>query len=297
MKKCQLLAILLALILMISALPITASAAYYRESVSINVDGTSIDDVDVYLDDDNCVRVSTFEDLLKIFPQELRDTIIAHHDPWDGILVQKYVDKFGYESHLKVSYDNGNYFYYTLYISTSTSKQGNYSPGTDFKHPEFYINGMYTPAFDFYQYLNLDFSQYNTTILSGNRIYLNNDGNTPVEIVVDGHLIHFPDQQPIVMDPDGRAMVPVHTIAEMLGFKVDWDTKQNCTVIIQGENIMHIYPGNTSYLFNGHYYAMDIQPILLNGRTMVPICFVAEAFGYTVDFHSGDVLTVFLNSK
>lgn len=296
MKKQHLFATLLALIIMVSVLPVTASA-YYRESVSINVDGKTISGVDAYLDGDNNVRVSTGDDLLKIFPQELKNKIIAY-DPWYGILVEEYVDTFGYESHLQLSYDNGKYFYYTLYIYTDTTSGrpgGNWDSNIS-QYPEVYINGIYTPMSNIYQYWSIDFSKYQSPVFSGNRIYLNNDGNTPVEVIVDGKLIHFPDQQPIVVNP-GRTMVPVRMIAEMLGFKVDWDTKLNCAVISQGRNTMYIYPGNTSYLFNGKYYTMDVEPVVLNGRTMVPLRFIAEEFGYTVDFQSGDVLTVYLTSQ
>ena len=107
MKKHHLLATLLVLVLIVSALPVTASA-YYRESVSVNVDGETISDINVYLDDDNNVRVSTGDDLLKIFPKELKDIPIAYGD--DGILLEDYIDDFGYESYLRVSYDNGRYF-------------------------------------------------------------------------------------------------------------------------------------------------------------------------------------------
>lgn len=295
MKKHHLLASLLALLLMVSILSVTASA-YYRESVSINVDGNIISDVDAYLDSDDNVRVSTGEDLLKIFPYEIKDVIA--YDPRYGILVEDYVDSFGYESYLRVNYDNGRYFYYTLYIYTDTvnNKPGNNRPGISFYYPEVYINGIYTPMSDIYQYWEIDFSKYNTPIFSGNRVYLNNDGNTPVEVIVDGELIHFPDQQPIVVNP-GHTMIPVHTIATMLGCKVEWNQKLKCAVITQGRNIMYIYPGNTSYLFNGTYYTMDIEPTVLNGRTIVPLRFIAEAFGYVVDFKSGDVLTVYLTSQ
>lgn len=294
MKKHHLLVTFLALILMVSALPMAASA-YYRESVSVNVDGKTISDIDVYLDDDNNVRVSTGDDLLKIFPHELNGVPIAYDD--DGILIEDYIDDFGYESHLRISYDNGKYFYYTLYIYTGKNNNwGNYPPSIDFESPEVYINGIYIPISNIYQYWNIDFSKYNAPVFSGNRIYFNNDGNTPVEVVVDGKLIHFTDQQPIVLKP-GRTMVPVRTIAEMLGCKVEWDQNLNCAVITQGKNTMYIYPGSTSYLFNGKYYTMDVEPIVLNGRTMVPLRFIAEEFGYTVDFQSGEVLTVYLTSR
>ncbi|MCI9245850.1 MAG: hypothetical protein HFJ30_01685 [Clostridia bacterium] len=294
MKKHHLLATLLVLVLIVSALPVTASA-YYRESVSVNVDGETISDINVYLDDDNNVRVSTGDDLLKIFPKELKDIPIAYGD--DGILLEDYIDDFGYESYLRVSYDNGRYFYYTLYIYTDTNNSWeSYPPSTDFRYPEVYINGIYTPMSDIYQYWTIDFSKYKTPIFSGNRIYLNNDGNTPVEIVVDGKLIHFSDQQPIVFNP-GRTMVPVRTVAEMLGCRVEWDQMLNCAVIMQGRTTMYIYPGNTSYLLNGKYYTMDVEPVALNGRIMVPLRFIAEEFGYTVNFQSRYVLTVYLTSQ
>ena len=92
-------------------------------------------------------------------------------------------------------------------------------------------------------------------------------------------------------------MVPVRMIAEMLGCKVDWDDTQRCAIIAQGKNAMYIYPGSTSYLFNGKYYDMDVSSVLLGGRTMVPLRFIAERFGYKVDFQSGDVLTVTLSKQ
>lgn len=296
MKTQHLFTTLLALIIMVSFLPITSSANY-REVVSVNVNGNVISGIDAYLDDNNHVRVSTGDDLLKIFPQELKGEIIAF-DPWDGILVEEYVNIFGYESYLRLSYDNGKNFYYTFYIYTDSvgDKPGSNFPGVGFPYPEVYINGVYTPMSNIYQYWSIDFSQYQAPIFSGNRIYLNSDGHSPVEIVVDGKLVSFPDQQPIVIEP-GITMVPIHTIASMLGFNVSWDAKLNCAIISQGKNTMYIYPRNTSYLFNGKYYTMTAEPLVLNGRTMVPLRFIAEAFGYTVDFQSGDVLTVSLTSQ
>lgn len=297
MKKHHLLATLLALVLMVSALPMTASATAITivpgaNSVLINVDGSFVSDVHAYLDSNSDVRVPTGEDLLKIFPKELKDTVIAY-DPSAGILVKDYINSFGYDYSLLRDYYASHQSVYTLYIYTG--KNGN-SPGSNLEYPEVYFNGIYTPMSTIYQYWNIDFSKYKSIVFSGNRVYLNNDGNTPVEVIVDGKLIHFPDQQPIVMSP-GRTMVPIRMIAEMLGCKVDWDGAQRCAVITQGKNTMYIYPGSTSYVFNGKYYDMDVTPVLLNNRTMVPLRFIAERFGYKVDFQSGDVFTVTLSKQ
>lgn len=301
MKKQHLLAVLLAFALMFSALPMTASAyttttVQVPSIVRINVDGSFISNTDAYLDSNGDVRVPTGEDLLKIFPKELKDTVIAY-DPSTGILVKDYINRFGYDYRLLRDYYTTYQSGYTLYISTNKiTNWPNYFPGTNLEYVKVYINGMYTPLSSPYFYWNLDLSKYQPPIFSGNRVYLNNDGNAPVEVIVDGKLIDFPDQQPIVMKP-GRTMVPVRMIAEMLGCKVDWDDTQRCAIIAQGKNAMYIYPGSTSYLFNGKYYDMDVSSVLLGGRTMVPLRFIAERFGYKVDFQSGDVLTVTLSKQ
>lgn len=294
MKKKHLLATLLVLVLVVSIFSIPTSA-YYRDFVRINVDGSFIYGVSAYLGDDGDVRVSTGEDLLKIFPKELKNTVIAY-DPQEGILVEEYINDFGYDSRLLYDYRNSKYPDYTLYIYTGAinSRPGSNWPGITFEYPEVYINGFYISASKFDQYWNTDFSKYQI-ISSGNRIYLNNDGGTPVEVVVDGELIHFPGQQPIIMK-SGKVMMPIRKIAEMLGFNVDWDAKQNCAIITHGKNTMYIYPGDTRYLFNGKYYTMDIKPVVRNGKTLVSLPFIAERFGYSVDFESDDILTVFLNS-
>lgn len=298
MKKLHLLATLLTLALVISALPVAASA-YYGESVRIVMDGSTISGVDAYLDDNDNVRVSTADDLLKIFPKELEGVPIGYDR--DGILVKDYAYEFGYSFGLR--HDHGtNYSDYTFYIYTgkntgsgSNNILGSNLPNTDFEYPEVYINGMYTPMTSLWEYTHIDFSQYATSVFSGNRIYLNNDGNSPVEVLVNGNLVHFPDQQPIVVNP-GRTMVPVRTIAEMVDCNVDWNSKLKCAEITQGKNIMRIYPGSTTYQFNGKPYQMDVTPFVLNGRTMVPLRFIAEAFGYTVDHYTTNLLTVTLDS-
>ena len=117
MKKRHLLASLLALLFMVSALPITAGA-YYRDTVYVYVDDNIIDDVDAYLDHNGDIRVSSSVDLLGIFPKELNGVVIAY-DPDEGILVEKYIKDFGY------SYEFRNY---NLYIYTGKDSQ---NPGNN----------------------------------------------------------------------------------------------------------------------------------------------------------------------
>ena len=49
--------------------------------------------------------------------------------------------------------------------------------------------------------------------------------------------------------------------------------------------------GETTYTINGHEDEMDVWPFILDGRTMVPVRFVAEAFGLEADWGPKDART------
>ena len=63
--------------------------------------------------------------------------------------------------------------------------------------------------------------------------------------------------------------------------------------------VMWIWVGNTTYYINNVKYTMDVKPFVTNNeRTMVPIRFIGEAFGYDVKWDgSGTVPVVRLSSK
>lgn len=129
-----------------------------------------------------------------------------------------------------------------------------------------------------------------------NRVYLNNDGNTPVEVQLDGKTVTFVDQQPMVVRP-GRTMVPVRTISELVGCSVEYDGEHNRVIIKKDNTKLILWINNVKYWLNGAYHEMDVVPQIINGRTMVPLRFISEAFGYTVEYdNSGTIGVVKLSS-
>jgi hypothetical protein len=42
--------------------------------------------------------------------------------------------------------------------------------------------------------------------------------------------------------------------------------------------------GNTTVMVNGKSYTIDAPPVIVNGRTFVPVRFVAEILGAKVDY-------------
>lgn len=326
MKKRQLLASLLVCLLTVSMLFPTVSAYYYDDPAEVYMDDVRIRGIDAYWDKDGNVRVFSDEDLKKIFGKDLQEGIPIVYNPDEGIVVEEYADRFGY----RCTYRGSN-LYITTYRNDSPSNRPSYPDWTR-QTVTSYVNGMrvYTSSL-YYQdgsvYLNnysdlqmlfpnanlstfglfinswsdtvflSDFAKlygYNYIYHNG-RVYLNNDGNSPVEVVIDGELVDFPDQQPIVIWP-GRTMVPVRTIAEGLGCEVKWNSEKKCAQITKFNSTMYIWPGATRYWLNGRYYDMDVSAFVTNGRTMVPLRFVGEVFGYTVSHYNDGVFTVTLDS-
>ena len=114
---------------------------------------------------------------------------------------------------------------------------------------------------------------------------------TEVTVIVKGENVIF-DQKPVIID--GRTLVPVRYVVEKLGYNVEWDgttqtvyiknsPMQNITV--QGENI--------KVLVNNELIQFDVAPVIINGRTLIPIRAVVEKMGYTVEW-DGDLQVVYI---
>lgn len=83
---------------------------------------------------------------------------------------------------------------------------------------------------------------------------------------------------------NGRTLVPIRFIAEGFGAKVDW-IEETKTVIINLENkniniILQI--GSKIAIVNGEKIILEVAPKIVNGRTFVPLRFIAENFGAEV---------------
>src|SRR5579863_2324146 len=103
-----------------------------------------------------------------------------------------------------------------------------------------------------------------------------------VTIVVNGATISF-DQPPI--ERGGRVFVPLRGVFERLGASVVYDNGMiNATG--NGRNVQ-LKIGSTLATINGETYSSDVAPFLVGARTLVPLRFISEALGATVNYDSG----------
>lgn len=80
---------------------------------------------------------------------------------------------------------------------------------------------------------------------------------------------------------EGRTLVPIRVIADNLGFEVEWIATTK-TVRLTGPHTVQLRLGSSQALVDGRTVTMDVPAQSVQGRTMVPLRFVAQAVGYGV---------------
>ncbi len=112
-------------------------------------------------------------------------------------------------------------------------------------------------------------------------------------IIVDGNLVTFPDQQPVIID--GRTFVPVRGVLETMNKKVEWDEERQAVIISDELITLELVIGSPTMLnavtdpVSGEVFKfeseLDAPPRIINDRTCLPIRAVAEGFGVKVDWN------------
>lgn len=100
------------------------------------------------------------------------------------------------------------------------------------------------------------------------------------DTIVNNNIVKI-DAAPMV-NADWRTMVPFRALAENFGATVEWnETDKTVTATLDGVTVVMTID-STEYTVNGEKKTMDTKPVIVDGRTMVPVRFVAEAFGFKV---------------
>ncbi|WP_336759065.1 CotH kinase family protein [Paenibacillus sp. USHLN196] len=103
-----------------------------------------------------------------------------------------------------------------------------------------------------------------------------------ITVTLDGKSIIFPDQDPL--QQSGRVMVPLNAILEAMGAEVTWDkTAKTVTAILNDQSLV-LKIGSSTASVNGETLEMDTPAIIQNSRTLVPVRFISEGLGLTVDW-------------
>ena len=109
---------------------------------------------------------------------------------------------------------------------------------------------------------------------------------------VNGHIRTLEENnyfyKPII--ESGRALVPIRVVAESMGAVVGWDNDTQTVTIAKDGSVIAMRIDSTVITKNGVDITLDVPPLIVGGRTLVPLRAVAESFGSTVDWNENQEL-------
>ena len=79
---------------------------------------------------------------------------------------------------------------------------------------------------------------------------------------------------------DNRAMLPIKYVADAIGAKVNYDPQSRVATFTKDATVAALYLDSNILYVNGTPVTMDTKPVISNGRAMVPVIYVAQAFGF-----------------
>ncbi len=136
---------------------------------------------------------------------------------------------------------------------------------------------------------------------TGKIVFTSNGGNVELDILFvitkETVVIKFQignktvriNDEPTVMDAApfilyGRTVVPIRVIAEAFGASIEWEgTTQTITILLNEKTIV-MKIGSTIAQIDDNPTILEAPPVIQNGRTFVPLRFIAEAFGASIEW-------------
>jgi hypothetical protein len=106
-------------------------------------------------------------------------------------------------------------------------------------------------------------------------------GNPNMVVNVDNYKL---DAAPYIKN--SRTMVPVRAVAEGLGAQVNWDDINRVVTITLGNHTIKLTVGSNEAIVDGQTMMLDAPAEIVSSRTFVPVRFITEAFGCTVQWNS-----------
>jgi len=99
--------------------------------------------------------------------------------------------------------------------------------------------------------------------------------------LIDGEKVNL-DVSPILNN--NRTMVPVRFIGEAFGAEFAWDAEARKVTYTLDDVVIEVFIGKKTARLNGQAITLDAEPVIINGRTLVPLRFVGQYMGATFEW-------------
>jgi len=115
-----------------------------------------------------------------------------------------------------------------------------------------------------------------------------------VQVTVNGVPVNFQAAQP--QSINGRVLVPLRGVFEQMGAGVDWDPSTQTVTANGGGKHIQLQIGSLDATVNDRVVSMDVAPQIVTGSTMVPLRFLSESLGASVDWQPRNSLVAIVTS-
>lgn len=102
-----------------------------------------------------------------------------------------------------------------------------------------------------------------------------------LRIVVNGQ--DLKTEVPPVIE-EGRTLVPLSAISQALLAYVDWDESSRTVTVLKDCDQLELTIGVKTAYKNGAPIGLEVPPRIVAGRTMVPLSFITQALGASVEW-------------
>lgn len=93
----------------------------------------------------------------------------------------------------------------------------------------------------------------------------------------NGYILYSVGTMPFI-DKNGRTLIPLRMIGDLMGSEVSWDDKNKSATVRHDKTTIEFQIGRKYYQKNGVIIEMDTSAVISGDSTMIPVRYVAEAF-------------------
>lgn len=121
---------------------------------------------------------------------------------------------------------------------------------------------------------------------------IGNSVSRPIQILINDQELKT-DVAPIIQSD--WVLVPIGSICDALGGRVEWNPQDQNINIALDDITLELTIGSNTAIKDGETISLDAAPQIVNSRTLVPLSFISESLGYSVQWES-DIGQVVINS-
>ena len=110
--------------------------------------------------------------------------------------------------------------------------------------------------------------------------------NAPITLYIDGNQIITTVMPPIQFD--GSVVVPAREVFSVTGATIEWRPSEQSVYVHNETSLIVLKMNSNEAWVNGEIKYLDMPAKLINDKVMIPVRFISEALGYTVDWSQAE---------